>query len=154
MQLRQEPRVATNPFAVRGSKFFLCLFLVPALLICANAETSSGGTTGGNKITIYPSQLPIASVSVPYSARVSLSGGTAPYQFVFLRGTIPPGLYFDTTTGTVAGTPTAAGTFSFILNVTDLGNANRGELTVYVVVNGGNGINVTVTPNSASVSPS
>ena len=142
MHSEQAPRVTAIPSAGLGSKLFLGLFLVPALLICVNAYA---------KITMYPGRLPVATVGAPYSATIGLRGGTAPYQFVFLRGTIPPGLYFNTTTGTVAGTPTAAGTFSFILNVTDLGNANRGELTVYVVVNSSAGINVSVSPSSTSV---
>jgi hypothetical protein len=152
MQSKQAPRVAANPFAGLGSKLFFCLFLLPALLICASAETSGGGTTGtGTRITIYPNSLPTAAISVPYSATISVRGGTAPYQFVFAHGTIPPGLSLNTTTGMVAGTPTTAGSFSFRVLITDLPNADRGEVTVSITVGGGTGVSVLVSPSSASV---
>lgn len=148
MQHKQAPGITVNPFAGLGSKVFLCLFLLPALLICAGAETSSKGT----RLTISPNQLAIAHVSVPYNASISVKGGTAPYQFSFIRGIIPPGLYLNTATGTVAGTPTTSGSFNFLVRITDLPSTDRGEVTVYVTVRGASTeITVALSPSSASV---
>jgi len=151
MQLKRAPRVTANPFAGLGSKVFFCFLLLSALVIGASAETSSG-TNNGNRITILPNQLAIAYTSVPYSDNISVHGGSAPYQFSFIRGIIPPGLYLDTNTGTVTGTPTTAGSFNFRVVITDLPKSDRGEVTVYVIVRGAStGITVSVSPGNASV---
>jgi len=145
MQVKQAPRVTSNQFAGLGLRLLFGILLMPALLTCTSAQAS--------KITVAPNVLPAGSVSVPYSATFSLRGGTAPYQLAFIRGTIPPGLYLNTTTKTVAGTPSAAGSFSFQLKATDSPNADHGELTLYITVNGGSttGIIVAVSPTTASV---
>lgn len=58
-------------------------------------------------------------VGVPYSSVITVTGGTAPYTFAVTSGALPNGLSLNTSTGAVTGTPTAAGTFSFVVTVTD-----------------------------------
>jgi hypothetical protein len=58
-------------------------------------------------------------VGVPYSSAFVASGGVAPYTFSIVSGSLPPGLTLNTSTGAVTGTPTAAGTFSFTVQVSD-----------------------------------
>src|SRR5579863_152214 len=89
MQPKQAPRV-TGASSRIGLKVFLCSFLLPVLLVCASAQSASG-----SRITLNGNVLPYAKVSVPYSATVKVQGGTAPYQFAFERGTIPPGLHLN-----------------------------------------------------------
>ena len=49
------------------------------------------------------------------------TGGLAPYTWSVASGTIPPGLALDPASGALAGRPTAAGSFSFSLGVSDAG---------------------------------
>lgn len=52
----------------------------------------------------------IGTVGQPYSGRIEISGGIAPYASS-LSGRLAPGLSYDAGTGSIAGVPTAAGTF-------------------------------------------
>jgi len=58
-------------------------------------------------------------VPLSYAFSVSGGGGTPPYTWTAL-GTAPPGLNFNGgSTGVLSGTPTAAGTYTFAVQVTD-----------------------------------
>ncbi len=62
---------------------------------------------------------PAASVNVAYSATLSASGALAPYSFaLYVGSTLPPGLSLASN-GTISGTPTSAGNYSFQVTVTD-----------------------------------
>ncbi|MGC2358011.1 MAG: DUF4082 domain-containing protein, partial [Candidatus Acidiferrum sp.] len=56
------------------------------------------------------------------SATLSATGGTTPYTWSIPSGSLPGGLALNATNGTIAGTPTNAGTFSFTARVTDSGS--------------------------------
>jgi Putative Ig domain len=60
-------------------------------------------------------------VGTPYTANCTASGGTAPYSWSIVSGTLPAGLVLtpNGTTATVSGTPSAAGTYSYSVQVTD-----------------------------------
>ncbi|HVM50113.1 MAG TPA: SdrD B-like domain-containing protein [Candidatus Acidoferrum sp.] len=58
-------------------------------------------------------------VGVPYSSSLAVTGGCTPYTFTILSGALPGGLMLNTNTGVISGTPTNAGTFSFVAQVTD-----------------------------------
>ncbi len=66
-------------------------------------------------LSITTTSLPNGTVGVPYGASFSATGGTAPY--VWSVTPVPPGLSVNGST--LAGTPSAAGTFSFEVRVTD-----------------------------------
>ncbi len=70
-------------------------------------------------ISISPATVPSATVAVAYSQTLSANGGTAPYTFAITAGSLPAGLSLNTSTGALAGTPTAAGTFNFTVTATD-----------------------------------
>lgn len=65
--------------------------------------------------------LPDGGVGVPYAGYVWATGGTAPYTYSVTSGSLPAGLSLDPSTGVVSGAPTAAGTASFTVTVTDSG---------------------------------
>ncbi|WP_447406501.1 putative Ig domain-containing protein, partial [Clostridium perfringens] len=47
------------------------------------------------------------------------TGGVAPYRYAVSAGALPAGVTLDAATGTLAGTPTAGGSFTFTLTATD-----------------------------------
>ena len=69
-------------------------------------------------VTVGPTTLPAATAEASYSQTVSASGGTSPYSFVVTAGSLPTGLSLSSG-GTLSGTPTATGLFSFTITATD-----------------------------------
>lgn len=57
-------------------------------------------------------------VGVPFSAQIGVTGGTAPYTFTLVAGSLPPGLTLDSATGIISGTPTTSGTYAYTIKVT------------------------------------
>jgi uncharacterized protein (TIGR03437 family) len=90
--------------------------------------TDSTGASGSSQfsLTINPgptittaSPLPGATTGVAYSQQIAVSGGAPPYRFS-TNGTLPSGLILDVN-GLLRGTPapSAVGSFSFTVGVTD-----------------------------------
>ncbi len=67
---------------------------------------------------ITTTELPPAELSTPYAATLEAVGGTPPYTWSITSGSLPPGLSLSSD-GTITGTPTATGTFTFSLEVVD-----------------------------------
>lgn len=81
-------------------------------------------------LTITTTSLPIATLGQPYVGVISADGGSSPFNWVLLSGNLPPGLALSQSTSnsvTISGTPTALGTSSFSIGVTDSqdGSANK-----------------------------
>lgn len=60
-----------------------------------------------------------ATLGEPYSSSITVTGGTSPFVFSVFSGSLPTGLSLNTSTGAITGTPTATGTFNFVIRVTD-----------------------------------
>ncbi|MGO1073261.1 putative Ig domain-containing protein [Lysobacter sp. CA199] len=82
-------------------------------------------------IVVGPASVPDATIGVVYNQTFIGSGGTVPYTFLS-TGTLPTGLILNTSTGTLSGTPTAAGTFNFTIQAKD--NNNFTGSRAYTVV--------------------
>jgi hypothetical protein len=83
-------------------------------------------------IVLSPSTLPGGQVGVAYAQQLDASGGTGPYTFKVSSGTLPPGVLLASD-GTVSGTPTTAGSFSFTVGADDtFGNCGVQEYTIEV----------------------
>ena len=64
--------------------------------------------------------LPGGTVNSPYpGAQYMGSGGTPPYTFAIASGPLPPGITLNPSTGALSGTPTTAGTYHFVVMLTD-----------------------------------
>ena len=63
--------------------------------------------------------LPGGTAGTAYSQAFVASGGIAPYVYTLTTGALPAGMTLNTTTGTLSGTPTVAGTFNFSVRATD-----------------------------------
>ncbi len=72
-------------------------------------------------LTVAPSTLPSGTAGAAYSQTLSTSGGTAPYTYTLSSGALPAGLSLSSA-GVLSGTPTVAGSFSFVVGVTDAGS--------------------------------
>ncbi len=68
---------------------------------------TAGGTT-----------LPAAVVGTPYSTTLQAVGGTAPVTWTLVSGSLPDGLTL-VPGGTISGTPSGSGTFTFTIQVAD-----------------------------------
>jgi len=69
--------------------------------------------------TILPSILPAAQVGVSYSATLVAAPLTCPCTWAVVSGSLPSGLTLAAATGTISGTPTIAGIYTFFVTVTD-----------------------------------
>ncbi|MDZ3832818.1 MAG: putative Ig domain-containing protein [Sphingopyxis sp.] len=107
---------------------------VGSFAFTVTATDSSGGTGpfSGNQaynftiaapvLALVPPAggLPNAAVGVAYGQSLGATGGVAPYSYAVTSGALPAGVVLATD-GALSGTPTAGGTFSFTVTVTDSG---------------------------------
>src|SRR5262249_34143343 len=59
------------------------------------------------------------SLGSPFLQQLSATGGMPPYTWSIAGGSLPPGLLLDAASGSIRGMPSAGGTFSFMVVVTD-----------------------------------
>jgi Putative Ig domain len=131
------------------------------LLLAVSFPTTSCGTAeaAGAQNTVLQNKLSLsgnlkaATVAKSYNAVFNASGGKPPYYFMVGSGTLPPGLHLNSVTGSLSGTPTAAGQFTFQVVVIDAPNLNQVyKVFALNVVSVSEGVTVGVTPVSASLS--
>jgi len=90
----------------------------------ATQTINLNGTGRGADITLSPTSLPNATYETAYSATITASGGTTPYTYsATSTGSLPAGLTLITS-GTISGTPTVTGSFSFTIKATDSNDLN------------------------------
>jgi hypothetical protein len=70
-------------------------------------------------LEITTTSLPSGSVGTSYSATLAASGGVPPYSWTVTSGDLPAGLSLNKTTAVISGTPTATGTSTFTVSVSD-----------------------------------
>lgn len=68
---------------------------------------------------IMTSSLADGAVNEPYTGALFAKAGVPPYSWLVDSGDLPDGLTLDQDTGTITGTPTAPGTFSFDVTLQD-----------------------------------
>jgi len=69
-------------------------------------------------LTITTTSLASGTAGLTYTATLQAQSGTPPYTWS-MTGLLPAGLTLNASTGIISGTPTATGTFSFIVKVAD-----------------------------------
>jgi subtilisin family serine protease len=127
------PHVAGAAAVLLGQQPSLTPAQVAATIV-ANATTNvvqSAGTGSPNRLLYSPpgappigapvvttTAMPPAFQNEPYSTTLAASGGTPPYRWALTGGGVPAGLAVGAD-GVVSGTPTASGTWTFTVTVTD-----------------------------------
>ncbi len=108
-------------------------------------------TVSAPAISVTPTTLTGGAVGTVYSQSLSASGGQAPYSFssTVTSGALPGGLSLASN-GTISGTPTASGTFTFTVQGTDSSTATHASFTSATI---SLAISPASTPVVSSVSP-
>jgi hypothetical protein len=93
------------------------------------ADSASGKVSQAFALTINPasgtlaittgSPLPSGTVGTAYSQTLAASGGTQPYTWSVVSGALPSGISLNSSSGSLTGTPSSAGTFAFTVQVSD-----------------------------------
>ncbi len=86
-----------------------------SLTVSIVQPTSSQSLT---TLNITTASLPAGTLSSAYSAALAASGGTTPYNWSVASGSLPTGLVLGSS-GSISGTPTQSGQFSFTVKVSD-----------------------------------
>lgn len=79
-------------------------------------------------LTITTTSLSDGTVGIAYNNSVSVTGGTSPYTWSIISGSLPCGFGLSSSTGAITGTPTSAclgGPYSFTVKVVDSASASR-----------------------------
>jgi hypothetical protein len=83
------------------------------------------GCSGGPTITT--TSLSNALQNQGYSQTVSATGGTTPYTWSVLSGTLPHNLSLNASSGVISGTPDTPGESDFVIQVKDANNATANQ---------------------------
>jgi hypothetical protein len=91
------------------------------------------GVTPPSTLVLETSNLPEGVVGLAYSQALAATGGTAPYTWSVTKGTLPPGLKLQSSSGVISGTLTTAGSSTFTVQVKDSGKQSAtGIFTIEV----------------------
>jgi len=98
----------------------------------ANFSLAVTGTSS-QPLSVPGGPLPGGSAGSSYSANVTATGGTPPYTWAQTGGTLPDGGVTVSSSGSIAGTPKTAGTYSFTVQATDAAGATAlGTFTITI----------------------
>jgi len=105
-------------------------FSTPPFTITATDFTGATGSNtytitvlAASNITLNPISLLGGTVGQTYNRTITASGGTGPYTYSIINGSLPAGLLLNFNTGTISGTPGMSGSFAFTISATDFTGA-------------------------------
>ena len=115
--------VVSGTPSVAGT-FPVTLQVTDSAQVAATKSYSIAVAAAAAPLSIFTNQVSVPSgqAGVAYTETFAATGGTTPYSWYITAGALPPGLNLNQSTGSVTGTPTAAGTFTFTVEVADIGD--------------------------------
>ncbi len=122
-------------FSKATSAFFV---LVITLITCVYSEA---------KLQVQE-QAPQGTVGIAYNTVLTVTGGTSPYSFS--GSGLPGGLTLSKTAGSIAGTPTASGTFPVTVTVNDSAS-NQVQANFSIIIAAAGTVSVTVSPEGGAL---
>ena len=99
----------------------------PAVVTVTGTGAAATAPPPPAPLTIQTTSLASATAGTAYSQSLSASGGVPPYSWIVASGTLTVVITLQGA-GTLAGTPTAAGTYNFSLRVTDAAAATATQV--------------------------
>ena len=118
----------------------------------ASANLSIDAVTAATSLKVGTTSFPNATKSVTYSQSLAASGGTSPYSWSLSSGSLPTGLGLSSS-GTISGTPTVAGTSPFTVVVKDSASASASaNLSINVVTAAPPTVSINSPANGSTVS--
>ncbi len=104
-----------------------------AVLLCLAVASTTVACNTRPPLTFAPDALPDATLAVPYSAVITISGNETPVGNVSADSGLPPGISLhwdengDRNRAELTGTPTSAGTYQLTINAWCLGTNVSGQ---------------------------
>lgn len=109
-----------------ASGLFHCEFKV--------TDSDSSSTSKAFTLSVNPalvittaSPLPPGTVNVTYAEKLTATGGSGPYTWSIVSGSLPSGLSLNAATGAISGVPATAGIPTFTIAVTDTNQASASK---------------------------
>jgi Putative Ig domain len=98
----------------------------PINVTAADAANSLNADTQAFTVSVWPTAVRITGASLPgqivgrpATGAIYAAGGTGSYRWRIASGALPNGISISSSAGTLSGTPTVAGTFTFTVEVSD-----------------------------------
>jgi hypothetical protein len=106
-------------------------------------------TVGPTPLSVSTTALPNGTQSMPYDQNLAAAGGITPYSWSRTAGTLPTGLNLSLS-GKISGTPTATGTSSFTVQVSDSSNpVQKATRALSITIVASSGCPCTIWPSTA-----
>jgi hypothetical protein len=113
---------------------------------------AAGATHVTTQLQIMTPSLQTGMLNSSYSATLTASGGTGPYLWSILSGSLPTGLAI-TSSGQISGKPTESSSSSFTIEVKDSSSPPQTVSQVYLITIAGGGTGVSLTDCGTLSSP-
>ncbi|WP_263408473.1 beta strand repeat-containing protein [Terriglobus tenax] len=97
------------------------------------------------QLSVVTASLPKGTVGSAYAAQLTATGGTAPYTWSIVSGSLPAGVTVVSSSGILHGMPTASGTFPVSVQATDSNNAQATASLTMTVANAQPTLQITTT---------
>ena len=85
-------------------------------------------------LMVSTTQVPSGTAGNAYSTKLAATGGTPGYTWSLASGQLPPGVSLNASTGTLSGTPTGNGSYSFVVTVKDGGSPAQSTSVVLTLL--------------------
>jgi hypothetical protein len=109
-------------------------FTVEVTDTALQTDTQALSIAVADPLAITTTGLPAGTAGQAYAATMSATGGTTPYAWSLVGGSLPPGLSLSSSTGEITGTPSSAGTYSFTARADDSGDPGRSDAQALSIV--------------------